>query len=286
MKFRFSLLPILSVVVPVFAGATATADDRMTNFIKAFDDFRIVELSPKLVARLQTLDGEILEGVPDPYGYPLTLKQGTAPYDNSTHTLLGNPDDKKYPYPMHLHLGSHTEAGKGHIGQFEDLPDEMLELWEMPLETFYGPAAVCNFEFLKPVQGTSPKGKKGLVGQAILPEHLANVREGDIVLMCSPYRGDEQPYLPGDTAKWLAEVKKIKMLAVEVPGVNWETDFQAPSPNNSPTHRHMMGNNIPITYPLTNISTLTKDRVFYMGLPARFDRMEASWVRAIALEER
>ncbi len=80
--------------------------------------------------------------------------------------------------------------------------------------------------------------------------------------------------------------QKIKMLAVEVPGVNWETDFQAPSPNNSPTHRHMMGNNIPVTYPLTNISTLTKDKVFYMGLPARFDRMEASWVRAIALEEK
>jgi len=252
----------------------------------SFDGYRIVELSPKIVARLQTLDGEILEGVPDPYGYPLTLRQGTAPYDNSTHTLLGNPKDKEYPHPMHLHLGAHTEAGKGHIGQFDDLPDDMLELWEMPIETFFGPAAVCNFEFLKPVEGTSAKGKPGLVGRPILPEHFSHVREGDIVLMSSPYRGAEQPYLPGETARWLAEEKKIKMLGIEVPGVSWETDFKAASPNNSPTHRHMMGNNIPVTYPLINISTLMKERVFYIGLPARFDRMEASWVRAIALEER
>ncbi len=159
-------------------GAGRTHDEVALSF----EGYRVVELSPRIVARLQTLDGEILEGAPDPYGYPLTLRQGTAPYDNSTHTLLGNPKDKEYPHPMHLHLGAHTEAGKGHIGQFDDLPDDMLELWEMPIDTFFGPAAVCNFAFLKPVEGTSAKGKSGLLGQAILPEHFAHVREGDIVL--------------------------------------------------------------------------------------------------------
>jgi kynurenine formamidase len=275
---------LLGALIPATAEPS---EDDLAAFVESFNRFRVVELSPKVVGRLHTLDGEVLEGVPDPYGYPLVLKQGTAEYDGSTHTLLGNPDDEKWPYPMHLHLGAHSEAGKGHIGQFEDLPEGMLELWEMPLETFYGPAAVCNFDFLKPVEGETENGDKvGKIGRAILPEHFSHVREGDIVLICSSYRGIEEPYLPAETAKWLAEEKKIKMLGVEVPGVRWESNGKVPSPNNSPTHRHLMGNNIPVTYPLTNISTLTQKHVYYIGLPARFDRMEASWIRAIAFEER
>ena len=47
----------------------------------------------------------------------------------------------------------------------------------------------------------------------------------------------------------------------------------------------MTGNNIPITYPLSNIETLTQERVFFMSLPLNVERMEGTWVRAIAIEE-
>ena len=56
-------------------------------------------------------------------------------------------------------------------------------------------------------------------------------------------------------------------------------------PTNSPTHRAMTGNNSPITYPLSNIETLTQERVFFMSLPLNVERMEGTWVRAIAIEE-
>ena len=75
------------------------------------------------------------------------------------------------------------------------------------------------------------------------------------------------------------------MLCVGVPGISWETNTQAPEPTNSPTHRAMTGNNIPITYPLSNVETLTKERVFFMSLPLNVERMEGTWVRAIAIEE-
>ena len=47
----------------------------------------------------------------------------------------------------------------------------------------------------------------------------------------------------------------------------------------------MTGNNIPIVYPLVNIESLTSDRVFFMSLPLNVERMEGSWVRAIAIED-
>ena len=103
--------------------------------------------------------------------------------------------------------------------------------------------------------------------------------------MTSCWSGDDQPWIEGDTAHWLAEEKKIKMLGVGVPGISWETNTQAPEPTNSPTHRAMTGNNIPIVYPLSNMELLEKDRLFFMSLPLNVDKMEGTWVRALAIEE-
>ena len=79
--------------------------------------------------------------------------------------------------------------------------------------------------------------------------------------------------------------KKIKLLAVGYPGVMWESAYQADEPHNSPTHRNLLGNNIPIAYPLCNIETLKQDRCFYMGVPLNVEKMDATWVRPLAIEE-
>lgn len=239
-----------------------------------------------MVARIKRLNGDIEEGKPDILGLPWILEEGVAEYDNTFYTWVGGwKDDKVWPMRISGHFGSHTEGGKGHLDHWEGLPEKFLGIWEYPLETFMGPAAVCDLTSVRPVEGENEKGEIVNKGQDISPDHLSNIQTGDIVLMWSPYRGSEQPILPAETAKWLAD-KKIKMLAVEMPGVNWETNAQAPQPNNSPTHRNMLGNNIPITYPLVNVSTLTKERVFYIGLPLSVERLEATWIRAVAFEER
>ena len=114
---------------------------------------------------------------------------------------------------------------------------------------------------------------------------MSNVRKGDIVLLGSAHTGDDTPWLEGDTAFWLAEEMQIKLLGVGVPGIGWETNTDAPEPANSPTHRAMTGNNIPIAYPFDNVHTLKQERCFYLGLPLNVERMEGTWIRAIAIEE-
>lgn len=237
------------------------------------DKYRIVDLSPRMVARIKYLDGTIEEGNKDAAGLGWVLEEGIAPYDNTKYTWIGGwPDDDVWKWRLSGHFGSHTEGGKGHLDHWEGLPTEVKGLWEMPLEQFFGPAAVCDMSSLEP-------------GERITPDHLGNVQENDIVLMWSSHR-EKQPYLHGDTAKWLAEEKKIKMYGVEMPGIAWETNYQEPQPNNSPTHRSFLGNNIPITYPLANLASLKRDRVFYFGFPLSVERLDGSFIRAIAFEEK
>jgi kynurenine formamidase len=134
--------------------------------------------------------------------------------------------------------------------------------------------------------GYDMKGKEGDIrGQEIKPEHIAHIVEGDIVLMNSPFTGLEQPWLSKSTCEWLINDRKIKMLGIGVPGIQWQYDLKLAAPNNSPIRRMLLGANIPIAHPLVNIETLTKERVFYVGLPLRTEKMEASFIRAIALEE-
>jgi len=249
--------------------------------------YNIVDMSPRMIARIKRLDGTIEEGNADMFGLPWVLEEGIAEYDNTLFTFIGGWEgDKVWPIRISGHCGgSHTEGGKGHIDRWTGLPEDYWGLWEYPLETFIGEAAVCNLECVKPIEGKDDKGETILKGDAITPDHLSNINSGDIVLMHSPHRGAEMPYLPPETSQWLAD-KKIKMLAIEMPGVAWEMDAQAPEPNNSPTHRNMLSNNIPITYPLVNVSTLKSDRVMYIGFPVSVEKLDACQIRAIALEEK
>lgn len=236
------------------------------------DGYRIVELSAVLEGQVYRLDTSVDPGGRDVYDLPWFLEDQVNPKDSTIEQLLGNESsDPSWPIPPSGHHGSHIQLGVGHNDNWSGLPDGMLGLWDMPLNTYWGEAAVCFFDDLK--------------GQPILPEHLGNVREGDIVLMGSPHAGEDAPWIDGDTAYWLAEEKKIKMLAVGVPGIGWETKMDTPEPDNCPTHRAMTGNNIPIAYPLTNIETLTQDRVFFMSMPLNVERMEGTWIRAIAIED-
>ena len=75
------------------------------------------------------------------------------------------------------------------------------------------------------------------------------------------------------------------MLGIGVPGIEWQYDLKLAAPDNSPIRRMLLGANIPIAHPLEKIETLTRDRVFYVGLPLNTPKMEASFIRAIALEE-
>lgn len=167
----------------------------------------------------------------------------------------------------------HWVETETHIGTHVEVPSHYVEngksASEMPLEGFMGQAVVLKFDFLKPRNGK---------GAPIDVEHLANVMKDDIVLMWSPYKGTESPYISSEAAKWLAE-KPIKLLGVQNIGVEESYTSMA-------THGNLLKNDIPIIEGLVNLDAVKKERVFYIGLPLRIYGLDSSWVRAIALEER
>jgi len=167
----------------------------------------------------------------------------------------------------------HWVETETHIGTHVEMPAHYLEdgksASEMPIETFMGEAVVLKFDFLKPKNG------KGL---PIKAKHLSKVRRGDIVLMYSPYKGDEAPYISAEAARWLAE-KPIKLLGVQNVGIDESCDSME-------IHDNMLRNDIPIVENLVNLDKIKRDRVFYIGLPLRVYGMDSSWIRAVALEEK
>ena len=277
----------------------------------SFDGYKAIDLSPRVSPRINRFDGSIEEGDTDPYGKHWVMWEGRFPMDNSLFTMYAAPndinlydgrqnDDILGQERMTTHNGSHIQGGKGHISHWKGVPTDMKGLWELPLDTFIGEAAVCNLDHLKPVevidQSDYPKeytkrkffqltaDPGDMRGQEILPDHLDNIQKGDIVLMTSPFKGLEQPWLSSRTVDWLIKDRAIKMIGFGYPGIEWQYDLKVAAPKNSPIRRMFLGANIPIAHPLVNIETLSSDRVFYYGMPLNVPKLEASFVRAVAFE--
>lgn len=277
----------------------------------SFDGYKAIDLSPRVSPRINRFDGSIEEGATDPYGKHWVMWEGRFPMDNSLFTMYAAPndinlydgrqnDDILGQQRMTTHNGSHIQGGKGHISHWKGVPTDMKGLWELPLDTFIGEAAVCNLDHLKPVevidQSDYPKeytkrkffqltaDPGDMRGQEILPDHLDNIQKGDIVLMTSPFTGLEQPWLSSRTVDWLIKDRAIKMIGFGYPGIEWQYDLKVAAPKNSPIRRMFLGANIPIAHPLVNIETLSSDRVFYYGMPLNVPKLEASFVRAVAFE--
>ena len=277
----------------------------------SFDGYKAIDLSPRVSPRINRFDGSIEEGATDPYGKHWVMWEGRFPMDNSLFTMYAAPndinlydgrqnDDILGQERMTTHNGSHIQGGKGHISHWKGVPTDMKGLWELPLDTFIGEAAVCNLVHLKPVevidQSDYPKeytkrkffqltaDPGDMRGQEILPDHLDNIQKGDIVLMTSPFKGLEQPWLSSRTVDWLIKDRAIKMIGFGYPGIEWQYDLKVAAPKNSPIRRMFLGANIPIAHPLVNIETLSSDRVFYYGMPLNVPKLEASFVRAVAFE--
>ena len=271
-----------------------------------------IDLSPRIKARVHRLDGTIEEGTKDPYGKPWIMQEGRFAGDNSLFTLYSAPatgDETWHQERMSTHNGSYVQGGGGHISHWAGVPGDMKGVWEMPLETFIGEAAVINLKDLTPqpishrldypgIEGWTVDlndmagsfnelwpPEPALRGQQILPEHLDAISKGDIVLMTSPFTGLEQPWLSKSTCEWLVNDRQIKMLGLSASGILWQYHLKHAAPDNSPARRALLGANVPIAHPLVNIEKLTSDRVFYVGLPLRTAKAEASFIRALAFQE-
>ena len=165
------------------------------------------------------------------------------------------------------HIGTHVEMS-AHLNFDKSQPfgkELGKSASEFPIETWLGEACVIDYAHKKPIGGR---------GQGIMASDCEAVKERDIVLMRSPYRREEEPYLTSEAQQFLVS-KKIKQWGFS--GVNWG--------RNPDGHDFFQMHNIPIVEGLVNLNQIKKARVFYIGTVLKWFGLDACWLRAIALEE-
>ncbi len=210
--------------------------------------YRIIDLSREIVPGERKVDRKYLHREPSG-GRPAEIQDFFA-YEARMHFIQGQ-----------THTGTHSEAPYKYS-------DTGADAGSMPLETYIGEAAACNFSAKRP-------------GSPITPDDLkrAGVKPRDIVLIWGSGQGDP-PHLTEKAADWLIETR-VKALSLE--GVA----FSPPGTPFGPTFgdtRMMLGGIAMIDGPI-GLSQIKKPRVFVIALPVKMRRVTASWTRFIALEE-
>lgn len=113
------------------------------------------------------------------------------------------------------------------------------------------------------------------------------VQDGDIVILWEGREGQyrtpashQRPYLAEDAAEWLALEKKIKLLGSDSSG------FEVRGRNDHPNHHLFFkaGVDIPVIECLRNLGAIGSSRFMFVGLPIPIKGLDASPIRAIAIE--
>ena len=111
----------------------------------------------------------------------------------------------------------------------------------------------------------------------------AGVKSGDIVLKCAPTPNTAASYPTLKPMCWISLLKRGSncwLRAVVCTTVH----PLYPTPTSMPS-AGCWKEGIPMVDALLGLEQLTKDRVFFIALPLKMQRVTASWTRAIALEE-
>jgi arylformamidase len=168
------------------------------------------------------------------------------------------------------HSGTHVEVSLHFYAGGKDTSD-------FPPETFVGPAIRLDFRHK---QTSEPITLADV-------QAAGEIRERDIMILWEGrdhlYRTNEshaRPYLTEEAARWLALEKKIKLLGTDSSG------FEVRGVSHHPNHHLFFktGIDIPVVECLRNLDQIPNDRFFFVGLPLPIRGLDASPIRAIALE--
>ena len=174
------------------------------------------------------------------------IRQFIAAIDNCTMSFVD----------AETHVGTHVES-PAHLKPGLKSPAEL------PLEKFIGEAIVLKFK-----------------DEAIGPEHLADVKENDIVLL---YSTSDKCYITPEGGRYL-QSKKIKILGVQNVWPDDPRAYEIGSGILPETHIALLGNDIPMIENIINLETINASRVQFIGFPIRIHRIDSVWIRAVALE--
>jgi len=213
--------------------------------------YRILDLSRELIPGERRVNGEYLHGIPAA-GRSLEVAEFRA-MEARMHFIEGQ-----------THLGTHVEAPYKYA-------DGGADAAALPLSACLGPAAACNLTSITP-------------GAPITAAHFRqyDIRPGDIVLAWGS-ASDEgaMPHLAPDSIDYLirAEVKLVGIDTIEwsEPGTPWGM---------TTSDARLLQAGVIVADGLTGLHQIRRERVLFIGLPLRMQRVTATWVRAVALEEK
>lgn len=166
------------------------------------------------------------------------------------------------------HVGTHIEAPLHFLSDGGDTAS-------LSIEQLMGPAIVLDFRNKKvnePISLTDVQA-------------AGDIQVGDRVLFMTgrhtQYRtqqSHDRPYIAEEAVRWLIEDRKIKCLGTDSSG------FEVRGVDHNPDHRLICGAGVPVIECMSNLVELKRQRVFLIALPLPVVGLDASPVRAIAID--
>lgn len=147
-----------------------------------------------------------------------------------------------------------------------------LDVSEMPLSAFFGPALFINLAESKP-------------GQEITPEWVeqSGARPGDIVLFGNAtHDGPNRPFLGAEVARYLAELP-ARMVGIDDSVYPENPKFLLKELNEYHIHDQLLSHDIPLIEGLANLRELPEGCFVFFGAPAAMGGCDSFPVRAFAL---
>ena len=172
---------------------------------------------------------------------------------------------------MWSHVGTHVEVSLHFYANGKDTS-------QVPLDCFFGPALRLDLRHKQINEAISVDDFK----------KAGNIEVGDRVVMWqgreNVYRTKEshhRPYVTAEAAEWLAHDRKIKLLGTDSSG------FEVRGVDTHPNHHTFFkdGVDIPVLECLCNLGEISRPRFFLVALPLAVKGLDASPVRALALED-
>ena len=169
---------------------------------------------------------------------------------------------------MWSHVGTHVEAPLHYLRHGADAAN-------IPIEKLMGPAIVLDFRHKE-------------TNEAITLAEIqaaGDIQVGDRVLamtgrhtLYNTPASHDRPYITEEAVRWLVEDRKINCLGTDSSG------FEVRGVQHHPDHHLLMNAGVPILECLNNLTELKQQRIFLIALPWPVVGLDASPVRAIAIE--
>jgi kynurenine formamidase len=196
------------------------------------------------------------------------------PPDRPFELTLGYLADNAYKYDVrtHSHVGTHIEA-PAHF--FEGGRD----ITSYPLDAFHGRAVLVDVLDAAAAAQLDGAYLEKAIGDRVQPGDILIFRNSDQASLRS---GDPRrfPTLTPDAGRWMAD-REVKIL-----GIDNHFRLGKDVPDGRGLHDVLMSKGVTFIEWLDNLAAISQPVFYFMALPFKVRKMDSSWCRAIAIEER